>query len=346
VFDQDYLNLRLVRLNASNPWEIQGNGFLFVFPSQGVGLYDSGVETIQFKPSDVLIVNATKGGKVSAANGREVVFSCFSLCFEHLFPLLFGNEVSLLRTVTDGFRVAKLYPAGGTLAVECYRLLEGIPPQFSLEHRSQLVRIAAVVLSAEFNGVRRQQGGFARTEEHVAQVFESLSAAEILALPVDQLAAKFNCSRRHLNRLFHQHFGFSVAALKMEMRLLKAMSLLQDPDAKVITVASECGFNHLGLFNTCFKRRFGASPGRWRKTPIPVNSDTPVNPVILEGSPNCTLRSHGLCPWCTKGNPDQRLQPDTDSILMTKLSNGRPSPQGHELTVGIRPKIASKSYYD
>jgi AraC-like DNA-binding protein len=87
-----------------------------------------------------------------------------------------------------------------------------------------------------------------------------------LTLSVGDLAGKFSCSRRHLNRLFHLHFGFSVAALRMEMRLLKAVSLLRNPSLKVISVAQQCGFNHLGLFNTCFKRRFGSSPGQWRKT--------------------------------------------------------------------------------
>ena len=56
-----------------------------------------------------------------------------------------------------------------------------------------------------------------------------------------------------------------MAALRMEMRLLKAVSLLVDPDAKIIYVAEKCGFNHLGPFNTCFKKRFGATPSQWRK---------------------------------------------------------------------------------
>jgi AraC-like DNA-binding protein len=50
----------------------------------------------------------------------------------------------------------------------------------------------------------------------------------------------------------------------MEIRVLKAASLLRNPDEKVINVAEQCGFNHLGLFNTCFKLRFGVSPGQWR----------------------------------------------------------------------------------
>ena len=102
------------------------------------------------------------------------------------------------------------------------------------------------------------------------QVFERLSSQELLSSSVGQLAEKFSCSRRHLNRLFHQHFGFSVAALRMEMRLVKAVSLLRDPNIKVINVAEQCGFNHLGLFNTCFKRRFGQTPGQWRKTASPA----------------------------------------------------------------------------
>src|SRR5207249_2343477 len=110
-----------------------------------------------------------------------------------------------------------------------------------------------------------QRTGFIRMEEHMVQVFERLSSPELLTLSVGELAAKFSCSRRHLNRLFHQHFGMSVATLRMEMRMLKAVSLLRDRDIKVINVAEQCGFNHLGLFNTCFKRRFGNTPGQWRK---------------------------------------------------------------------------------
>jgi AraC-like DNA-binding protein len=130
-------------------------------------------------------------------------------------------------------------------------------------------------------------------DEHIAQIFEQLSVHEILNLSVGELANRFSCSRRHLNRLFHQYFGFSVAALRMEMRLLKAVALLRDPNAKIIHIADQCGFNHLGLFNSCFRRRFGASPGEWRKREPEAakNSHTP------RSEDNCRLRMIGLCPW-------------------------------------------------
>jgi AraC-like DNA-binding protein len=125
------------------------------------------------------------------------------------------------------------------------------------------------------------------------RLFERVSAEEILNLSLDELAGRFSCSRRHLNRLFHQHFGLSVAALRMEMRLLKAVSLLRNPGPKLITLAKECGFNHLGLFNACFKRRFGLSPGQWRKN---LETDRKPTPMLAAADPNCRLRVSGLCP--------------------------------------------------
>ena len=125
------------------------------------------------------------------------------------------------------------------------------------------------------------------------QVFESLSGAEILDLSMDALAARFGCSRRHLNRLFHQFFGCAVATLRLELRLLKAASRLEHPNAKVITVAVDCGFNHLGVFNACFKRRFGVTPGRWRKSKATLAQNQP--PGFPHPHLHCTLRSTGRC---------------------------------------------------
>src|ERR1700678_3026686 len=231
----------------------------------GGGQYVSGATAQNLLPGDLLVLNTTSGGKIGGAN-EEMIFWGFSVCFEHLFPLFAVGEISLLKDTTENLKGPKLYPASSSLARECQQLLEAAPPQSNLNHRSQVLRVAAAVLAAEFKNARSQRAGFVRIEDHMRQVFEGLSATELLTLSVGDMAQKFGCSRRHLNRLFHQHFGFSVASLRMELRLLKAVSLLRNPNVKIINVAEQCGFNHLGLFNTCFKRRFGNSPGKWRNT--------------------------------------------------------------------------------
>jgi len=183
---------------------------------------------------------------------------------EHLFPLFASSEIALLEDVVGGLKKAKLFPAASPLAARVNRLIADVTPEFNLDHRSQLLRVAAAVLTEEFKHAHQRRAGFVRTEDRIVQVFENLSTDELLNLSIAELAAKFGCSRRHLSRLSQQCLGRSIAALKMEMRLMKAAACLRNPQAKIINVAEQCGFNHLGLFNTCFKKRFGASPGRWR----------------------------------------------------------------------------------
>ena len=294
---QEYLTLKLIRLKPPEEWAHECEGLSFVFPKGGTGKYIAAKIAQRLAPGDVLLLSEADRGKVCLANGGDMVFWAFSLCLEHLFPLFASNEIALLQTVAEGLKGPRFYQATNPLAVECHRLVAGVPPQFNLDHRSQLLRVAAALLSSEFKAAHGQRIGFVRVEEHMLQVFEKLSSDELLNLSVGELAARFSCSRRHLNRLFHQYFGFSVAALRMEMRLIKAVSLLRDPDAKVINVAERCGFNHLGLFNTCFKRRFGTSPGQWRKSA--ALGEKPMG-GSSGNEKDCPLHSNGLCPWSGK----------------------------------------------
>jgi AraC-like DNA-binding protein len=279
---QHHLALSLARLKSSEELEQEGEGLMFVFSKGGIGKYISKLASHRLLPGDILVFNRTAGSRITVHDDKgEFLFWTFSVCFENLLPLFAGNEISLLHNIIEGFKAAKIYPARSSLAVECRRLLGLVPPRLDLDHRGQLIRIAASILSLEFKEAQTSRDGYVRKEDHMTRIFEKLSASELINLSVGELAERFSCSRRHLNRLFHQHFGVSVAALRMEMRLLKAVSLLRDANAKIIRVAEQCGFNHLGLFNTCFKRRFGTSPGQWRKSSLQAADIRPSETVTV-----------------------------------------------------------------
>ena len=320
MFDQDYFALRLVRLTPSEEWSSQKEGFYFVFPKGGSGQYVSGSIAQRLVPGDVLVCEGNPDAKVSLLQGAEMSFWSFVLRLEHLLPLFAGNEISLLHEVTNHFKGSKLLPAATALAMKCHRLIEEVPSQLDLEYRSHLLRVAAAILNEEFRMAHHQRLGLGQVEERLIRVFEQLSVDQLLDLSVGQLAAKFGCSRRHLNRLFHQYFGFSVGALRMEMRLLKAVTLLRDSDAKVINVAVQCGFNHLGLFNTCFKKRFGVSPGRWRKQAAPAE----IPPASAPGDDSaCPLQIKGLCPLAGTS--------ENNAPLAVKISSLKKSPGAQAL---------------
>jgi AraC-like DNA-binding protein len=262
----DYLTLKLCRLKGVEEMDLTGGGLVFIILKRGPGDCQCRSTAHRLSSGDVLVANGASGAKIRVRDGGEMVFWLFIAEIEHLYPLFAGREICLLQSLAEVFKTGKVYSASSPLAKQCVKLAEEVPAQFNFDHRSHLLRLVGAILTAEFKAQQPKLAGFVPMRDHVVQVFERLQTNEILSLSVGELAKKFNCSRRHLNRLFHQHFGVSVAAMRMEMRLLKAVSLLVDPDAKVIGVAEKCGFNHLGLFNTCFKKRFGVSPGQWRNT--------------------------------------------------------------------------------
>lgn len=306
---QDYMSLRLIRLKEGEEFSPHPEGVTFVFVKGGAGKCVSRTGTQRILSGDMVVLNQSAGGKFTLFDKGEFLFWSFSVCFENMFPLFSGNEISRLHDLMDKYKAVKVYASNHPLAVECHRLLGLVPPQANLDYRGQLIRIAATIMSADFKEARIERAGYVRAEDHMIQVFDKLSASELINLSVSELADRFNCSRRHLNRLFHQHFGVAVAALRMEMRLLKAMTLLRDPEAKIINVAEQCGFNHLGLFNTCFKRRFGTSPGQWRKDAFKVADKTSSAKGSNEEKPPCPLHVNGLCPW--NGKIDTNIQPSS-----------------------------------
>jgi AraC-like DNA-binding protein len=326
ALEGNYLTLQLLRLENVGEWPVQGQGFTFLLAKGGCGQYVSASVAQRFLPGDLLILKSAEGGKITTA-GDGLVFWRFSVCMEHLFPLFAIGEIGLLHNIIDSLKGPRLYPASSSLAQECHRLVTSAPSDGSFVHRSQMLGVAAEALSAEFKNARNNRDGFVRMDDHIAQVLEELPTSELLALSVDEIARKFNCGRRHLNRLFHQHFGCSVAALKMELRLLKALSLLRNPGAKIISVAEQCGFNHLGLFNACFKKRFGDTPGHWRNDALigPANARNPA-PQLDTRELNCAMRTKGLCPWDPKPVSRVATGRKTYAARVSCPPNGRVNP--------------------
>jgi AraC-like DNA-binding protein len=317
-----HLTLKLRRLQPFEEWCPTGSELSFALVTGGRGYYGSDTSPSRVGIGDVFVLNAEANGKLLPQN-CELLFWEFSVRLEHLLPLFSAGEICMLHGIWSDFRASKLYRASTPLSKQCHSLAESAPPPGSLDHRSHALRIAAAVLTFEFLNAGSQRNALMSGQDHLARKFEELSAIEMLTLSIEDLAKKFRCSRRHLSRLFHQQFGCSVSALRMELRLLKAVSLLRDPGAKVITVAEQCGFNHLGLFNNCFKRRFGQSPGQWRKTDsanaIEPASSPPTYSAVPRGSANesasislSQAKGHQILrEMCSDGVKKLRMPPNT-----------------------------------
>jgi AraC-like DNA-binding protein len=111
------------------------------------------------------------------------------------------------------------------------------------------------------SGMSQQWGG----RERFRQVLSQIPASEFARLSMSDLAPIMSCSPRHLNRLFHEELGTSFREKQIELRMAKACELLANSNAKVVEVALESGYQSSSVFSELFKRRYGVSPGQWRR---------------------------------------------------------------------------------
>lgn len=103
----------------------------------------------------------------------------------------------------------------------------------------------------------------ARIASVIAQIHESFADQQFSTRVV---AEKLGLSVRYVQDLL-QGSGLSITDRIMELRLEKARAMLVDDShcrLKISEVASSCGFNELSYFHRSFRRRFGASPAKYR----------------------------------------------------------------------------------
>jgi AraC-like DNA-binding protein len=101
--------------------------------------------------------------------------------------------------------------------------------------------------------------------ERFRKLLGALPEIELFKYSLSELAGQLGCSERHFSRLFRREFGVPFHGHQIELRLQHACQLLTDPNKKILSIAYDCGYRNMGLFNEMFKRRFGMTPTEWRR---------------------------------------------------------------------------------
>lgn len=85
-------------------------------------------------------------------------------------------------------------------------------------------------------------------------------------LSVEELAAGYGMSRSHFSHHFRRVTGVSPAAHMTETRLAEALRLMGDPALNIADIAARTGFADANHFGKVFRRRWGVSPGAFRRS--------------------------------------------------------------------------------
>jgi len=261
-----HLILQAKELAASAEWLPQTSGWLCLRLTAGQGYWlQSGVAVRSLTAGDVLLMAGPGRGTLRASQLGPLQLKYFSVA-----PQLLTGLLSL--TESRQFEMARRNP---DLPVLFFTAKDAIGQKFttlaSLPDAEDLARrCAGLQLWAEaFSNLLAAQPESSRENDKLRGRFRQLVGqipqAELAAQSLTDLAAQLHCSERHFSRLFREQFGASLRSRQIELRLERARQLLTNSNAKIINIAYESGYRHVGLFNSMFKKRFGLTPSEWRR---------------------------------------------------------------------------------
>lgn len=82
---------------------------------------------------------------------------------------------------------------------------------------------------------------------------------------IKTLASFFHYNENYLAKLFKKQTGKTIKEYTNQLRMEKAIDLLQKTNLSIIEIALQCGFNNVTYFNHSFKNAFSSTPSQYRK---------------------------------------------------------------------------------
>lgn len=86
-------------------------------------------------------------------------------------------------------------------------------------------------------------------------------------ITIEHVADNLQVSPVYLGRVIKQDLGTSFVSVVTNLRIKKAMQLLNNTDLPIVTIAEEVGYDTQHYFSTAFKKVIGVSPNKYRKNP-------------------------------------------------------------------------------
>ncbi|NPU66099.1 AraC family transcriptional regulator [Bradyrhizobium sp. 83012] len=110
--------------------------------------------------------------------------------------------------------------------------------------------------------IRRHSGRIETLPGAVRRARDLLDAQAAEPLDLAQLAAAAGIGIRALQGGFRRHFGMSISDMLLDIRLarLNAQLMTAAPEARIIDLAFELGFTHLGRMAGAYRDKFGETP--------------------------------------------------------------------------------------
>jgi hemolysin activation/secretion protein/AraC-like DNA-binding protein len=264
---EKHLTLLELALPAGREWTQPRSGWVLIRAVSGEGyLLKPGIGR-QFSPGDLLLMHDRWEATIRASALGDLKLQYFFIQPQLLSGLLTLDEMQRFQDVTRlGLMEPAIFPANEALAQK-FAAMGASPSADSPAERCRRLQLWLETMATlkPDCAVAPKETETAPLRERFRQLVGQLSTENLSSRSFADWALQLGCSKRHFQRLFREEFGMSPRSYVKSMRMARARQFLAESDAKIINVAHQSGYNHLGLFNQMFKQQFGMTPGDWRR---------------------------------------------------------------------------------
>ncbi|WP_411336786.1 GH39 family glycosyl hydrolase [Ruminococcus gauvreauii] len=116
--------------------------------------------------------------------------------------------------------------------------------------------------------------------ERVEQILRYVNENYNFSMSLADISSAFYMSSGHISRLFRDLVKMSFHQYVCEVRLHHAYLALKSEDKTVTQIAYDCGFNTASLMIDAFRKKYGLTPGKFRKS----LQDQPSSPSFEKNS--------------------------------------------------------------
>jgi hemolysin activation/secretion protein/AraC-like DNA-binding protein len=270
-----HLILQEIILLPSGEWSPPAPGWVVVRVAEGMGYWLQGGGGRELKTGDGFVIAQGASLVLRASQLGNLKLQYFHVQPQYLNGLLTVAEGHQLATAGKQAAASVIsFDANDTTGQKFSRLVAQ-PHHENLTMRSALLQLWSQAVSGVLQVQPAEEHGH-KLSERFHQLVAQMPDAEFATRSLTELADQLHCSERHFSRLFRQEFGVPLRKRQTELRLQRARQLLADGNAKIINVAYESGYRHLGLFNAMFKKRFGVTPSEWRQQNLSAPTKVPA----------------------------------------------------------------------
>ena len=264
-----HLVLQELTLRPSGEWNSPNAGWTVVRVADGVGYWLLSGGARELKVGDGFVVAETSRLVLRASQLGPLKLEYYCVHPQFLNGLITVTEGHQLEQFSKKLTAPVIGFAAADAFGKKFSHLIAQSQRETLTMRSALLQLWSQAISTVLSMPVSDQQLSLRLHDRFRRFFATMSDTELATRSLKDLAGQLNCSERHLSRLFRAEFGVPLRQRQTELRLQRASQLLMDANAKIISVALESGYRHLGLFNAMFKRRFGMTPSEWRQQNTP-----------------------------------------------------------------------------